>query len=209
MHTLDVFVQVGDRECFSTIRALCALVVVHLPNVPAQVAHSKFFLTVRAGLLDPFMGLPHVSREVVHADVLLTVGAVGLFSQVDALHVVVQKLLGLELLLAIGAFVIPDLFMEVFHMVVQVLVLLVADVARRSLTQVNLFDVVLQCILGDKLLLTETALSDLVVTVLFEDVPAQVSNREGLVAQLAFNLFSMVGQDVFIQVGNLTAGKKF
>ena len=99
--------------------------------------------------------------------------------------------------------------MEVFHMVVQVLVLLVADVARRSLTQVNLFDVVLQCILGDKLLLTETALSDLVVTVLFEDVPAQVPNREGLVAQLAFNLFSMVGQDVLIQVGNLTAGKKF
>ena len=69
----------------------------------------------------------------------------------------------------------------------------------------NLFDVVLQSILGDKLLLAETALGDLVVTVLFEDVPAQVSNRESLVAQLAFHLLSMVGQDVLVQVGNLTS----
>ena len=69
----------------------------------------------------------------------------------------------------------------------------------------NLFDVVLQSILGDKLLLAETALGDLVVTVLFEDVPAQVSNGEGLVAQLAFHLLPMVGQDVLIQVGNLTS----
>ena len=69
----------------------------------------------------------------------------------------------------------------------------------------NLFDVVLQSILGDKLLLAETALGDLVVTVLFEDVPAQVSNWEGLVAQLALHLLSMVGQDVLIQVGNLTS----
>ena len=130
VHTLDVFVQVGNRECLSTIWALCALIVVHLSNVPAQVAHSEFFLTVRARLLDPFVRLPHVSREVVHADVLLTVRAVGLFSQMDALHVVVQKLLGLELLLTVGALVIPNLLVEVFHMVVQVLVLLVTDVTR-------------------------------------------------------------------------------
>ena len=68
---------------------------------------------------------------------------------------------------------------------------------------------VFQGVLGDKLLLTETALSDFVVAVLFEDVPAQVSNREGLVAQLAFHFFSMVGQDVLIQVGNLTAIQMF
>ena len=42
---------------------------------------------------------------------------------------VVQKLLGLELLFTVGALVIPNLFMEVFHMMVQILVLLVADVA--------------------------------------------------------------------------------
>ena len=73
----------------------------------------------------------------------------------------------------------------------------------------NLFDVVLQRILGDKLLLTEAALGDLVVTMLFEDMPAQVSNREGLVAQLALHLLSMVGQDMLIQVGNLTQSKGF
>ena len=41
---------------------------------------------------------------------------------------VVQKLLGLELLLTVGALVIPNLLVEVFHMVVQVLVLFVTDV---------------------------------------------------------------------------------
>ena len=58
---LDVLVQVRDCERFSTIRALCALIVVNLSDVPAQVAHREFFLAVRAGLLDPFVGLPHVS----------------------------------------------------------------------------------------------------------------------------------------------------
>merc|ERR1712088_593015 len=61
VHTLDVFVKVGNSECLSTIWALCALVVMHLSYVPAQVAHSKFLLTVRARLLDPFVGLPYVS----------------------------------------------------------------------------------------------------------------------------------------------------
>ena len=122
----------------------------------------------------------------------------------NALDVIVQQFLCLEFLFTVGAFIVPDLLMEVFHMMVQVLVLLVADVARRSLTQVNLFNVVLQRILGDKLLLAETALSDFVVTVLFQDVPSEVSNWEGLIAELAFNFLTMVCQDVFIQVGNLT-----
>ena len=43
---------------------------------------------------------------------------------------VVQKFLGLKLLLTVGTFVIPYLLMEVFYVVVQVLVLLVTDVAR-------------------------------------------------------------------------------
>ena len=42
---------------------------------------------------------------------------------------IVQQFLSLEFLLTVGAFIVPDLLMEVFHMVVQVLVLLVADVA--------------------------------------------------------------------------------
>ena len=61
VHALDVFVQVGDGERFSTVWALCALIVVHLSNVSAQVAHCKLLLTVRARLLDPLVGLPHVS----------------------------------------------------------------------------------------------------------------------------------------------------
>ena len=68
----------------------------------------------------------------------------------------------------------------------------------------NLFDVVFQGVLGDKLLLTETALSDFVMTVLFQDMPSEVSNWERLVAELAFNFLTVVCQDVFIQVGNLT-----
>ena len=68
----------------------------------------------------------------------------------------------------------------------------------------NLFDVVFQGVLGDKLLLAETALSDFVVTVLFQDMPSEVSNWERLVAELAFNFLTVVCQDVFIQVGNLT-----
>merc|ERR1719180_30791 len=61
VHTLDVFVQVGDCECFSTVWAFCALIVVHLSNVSAQVAHCKLLLTMRAWLLDPLMSLTHVS----------------------------------------------------------------------------------------------------------------------------------------------------
>ena len=117
---------------------------------------------------------------------------------------VVQELFGLELLFAIRTLVIPDLLVKVFHMVVEVLVFLVADMTSRSLTEMNLLDVVFQGVLGDKLLLAETALSDFVVTVLFQDVPSEVSNWERLVAELAFNFLTMVCQDVFIQVGNLT-----
>ena len=85
---------------------------------------------MRTWFLDLLMKLSHMTGEVIHANVLLTVRAVGLFSQMDALHVVVQKLLGLELLLTVRALVIPNLLVEVFHMVVQVLVLLVTDVTR-------------------------------------------------------------------------------
>ena len=99
--------------------------------------------------------------EVVHRDVLVTVRAPGLLSQVNALHVIVEQFLGLELLLAVTALVVPDLLMEILDMMVQVLVLLVADVTGRGLGQMHLLDVVLQGVLRDKLLFTERAFGHL------------------------------------------------
>ena len=52
MNRLNVFVEVGNGESLPTVRALCALIVVHLPDMPRQVGHGKLLLTVRAGLLD-------------------------------------------------------------------------------------------------------------------------------------------------------------
>ena len=51
VNSLDVLVQVGDDESLATIRALCALIVVDLPDVAGQVGHGKLLLTVRAWLL--------------------------------------------------------------------------------------------------------------------------------------------------------------
>lgn len=102
-----------------------------------------------------------MSREVVHRDILLTIWAVGLLTQVDALNVVVEQFLGLELLLAVGTLVVADLLVEILDMVIQILVLLVTDVAGGGLGQVDLLDVVLQSILGHKLLLTQGTFSDL------------------------------------------------
>ena len=69
----------------------------------------------------------------------------------------------------------------------------------------NLLDVVLQGVLGDELLLTQAALGDLVVTVLFQYVPPQISHRESLIAELTLDLLPMVGQYVLVQVGHLLA----
>ena len=74
-----------------------------------------------------------MTREIVHGDIFATVRAVGFLAQVDALHVVVEQLLGLELLLAVGALVVPDLLVEILHMVVQVFKLLVANVTSGGL----------------------------------------------------------------------------
>ena len=107
------------------------------------------------------MSLPHVPGEVVHGDVLVTVRTPRLLSQVDALNVIIQQLLSLELLLAVATLVVTDLLVEILDVVVEVLVLLVADVACRGLGEMNLSDVVLESVLGDELLLAEGALSDL------------------------------------------------
>ena len=99
--------------------------------------------------------------EIVHRDVLVTVGTPGLLSQVNALHVIVQQFLGLELLLAVTALVVTDFLVEILDMMVEILVLLVTDVAGRRLGEMHLLDVVLQGVLRNKLLFTERAFSDL------------------------------------------------
>ena len=52
VHTLDVFVEVGDGECLATVWTLGALIVVHLSDVSRQVGHGKLLVTMRTGLLD-------------------------------------------------------------------------------------------------------------------------------------------------------------
>ena len=99
--------------------------------------------------------------EVVHRDVLVTVRTPGLLAQVNALHVVVEQFLGLELLLAVTALVVPDFLVEILDVMVEILVLLVADVTGRGLGQMHLLDVVLQGVLRDKLLLAERTFSHL------------------------------------------------
>ena len=107
------------------------------------------------------MSLPDVSGEVVHRDVLATVRAISLLAQVDALYVVVEEFLSLELLLAVGTLVIPDLLVEILDVVVKILVLFVANVTRRGLREMDLSDVVLQCVLRNKFLLAQGTLRDL------------------------------------------------
>ena len=105
----------------------------------------------------PLVSLPDVPGEVVHRDVLVAVRTASLLSQVNALHVIVQQFLGLELLLAVTALIVPDLLVEILDMMVEILVLLVADVTGRGLGQMHLLDVVLQGVLRDKLLFAEGA----------------------------------------------------
>ena len=75
------------------------------------------------------MRLPHVPGEVVHGDVLVTIRTPSLLSQVNTLDMIVEQFLGLELLLAVTALVVPDLLVEILDVVVEILVFHVADVA--------------------------------------------------------------------------------
>ena len=59
-----------------------------------------------------------MSTKVVYTKIFFTLRAVCFLAQVDALNVAVQQLLCLELFLTVGTIVVPDLFMEVFHMTV-------------------------------------------------------------------------------------------
>merc|ERR1719508_108815 len=96
------------------------------------------------------MSFSNMPREVVNRNILLAVWAIGLFAQMDALHVIVQQFLGLKLLLAVGTLIIANFLVEIFDMVVEILVLFVADMTGGSLRQMNLFDVILQRVLGYK-----------------------------------------------------------
>ena len=72
--------------------------------------HYQSFLAIPTY---PLVSLPHVPGEVVHGDVLLAVRTVGLLAQVNALHVVVQQLLRLELFLTVRTLIVAYFFMEV------------------------------------------------------------------------------------------------
>ena len=109
----------------------------------------------------PLVGLSHVTGEVVHGDVLVTIRTPSLLSQVNTLDMIVEQFLGLELLLAVTALVVPDLLVEILDVVIQILVLFVADVTCRGLGEMNLSDVILQRVLCHKLLLAQGTLSDL------------------------------------------------
>lgn len=129
VYTLDMRGQVDAGYGLATFGTLGGFVVMHGIDMPTKRAHGKFFLTMRAKLPNLLMDLPHMSIKVIYTYVLFTIRAFCLLSQVDALHMVVQQLLGLKLFLTIGAFEVPDLFMTKFHVVVKVLVLFVAYVA--------------------------------------------------------------------------------
>ena len=86
--------------------------------MPFHTTHTKLLSTLWARLLDFLMNLFYMSTKVVHTNVLFTSRAVGLLAQVNTLNMVVQQLLCLELFLTVGALVVPDLPMEVFHVVV-------------------------------------------------------------------------------------------
>lgn len=47
-----MLVQVGDCERLAAVRALCALIVVHLADVAREVRHGELFVAMRTGLLN-------------------------------------------------------------------------------------------------------------------------------------------------------------
>jgi len=133
VNRLDVLVEVGDGEGLATIRALCALIVVDLPDVPGQVGHCKLLLAMWTGLLYSLVSFPNMSGEIINRNILFTVWTVGLLAQMNALNMVIQQLFCLKLLLTVGTLVVPDFLVEILHVVIQILVLLVADVTGGGL----------------------------------------------------------------------------
>ena len=78
-------------------------------------------------------------------------------------------------------------------MFVQIITRLFTNMTSRALIQMDLSYVYLQSIFGYELLFTDAAFRDLVMTMLFENVPPQVYNWKGFVAQLAcYTLFKII-----------------
>ena len=86
-------------------------------------------------------------------------------------------------------------------MFVQIITRLFTNMTSRALIQMNLSYVYLQSIFGYELLFTDAAFRDLVMTMLFENVPPQVCNWKGFVAQLAsYTLFKIIEPLIIVPV---------
>ena len=86
-------------------------------------------------------------------------------------------------------------------MFVQIITRLFTNMTSRALIQMNLSYVYLQSIFGYELLFTDAAFRDLVMTMLFENVPPQVCNWKALVAELTcYSLFKIIEPLIIVPV---------
>ena len=86
-------------------------------------------------------------------------------------------------------------------MFVQIITRLFANMTSKALIQMNLSYVYLQSIFGYELLFTDATFRDLVMTMLFENVPPQIYNWKGFVAQLAcYTLFKIIEPLIIVPV---------
>ena len=86
-------------------------------------------------------------------------------------------------------------------MFVQIITRLFTNMTSRALIQMNLSYVYLESIFGYELLFTDAAFRDLVMTMLFENVPPQVYNWKALVAELtSYTLFKIIEPLIFVPV---------
>ena len=86
-------------------------------------------------------------------------------------------------------------------MFVQIITRLFTNMTSRALIQMNLSYVHLESIFGYELLFTDAAFRDLVMTMLFENVPPQIYNWKGFVAQLAsYTLFKIIEPLIIVPV---------
>ena len=85
-------------------------------------------------------------------------------------------------------------------MFVQIITRLFTNMTSRALIQMNLSYVHLQSIFGYELLFTDAAFRDLVMTMLFENVPPQVYNWKALVAELTCYTLKIIEPLIIFQV---------
>ena len=86
-------------------------------------------------------------------------------------------------------------------MFVQIITRLFTNMTSRALIQMNLSYVYLQSIFGYELLFTDAAFRDLVMTMLFENVPPQVFNWKASVAELtSYTLFKIIEPLIIVPV---------